>query len=845
MIHVLHTVVYLVLVLPACSTEEPSCKFQERFQLSSLYKKGDIILGGIFEVSAKTIAPDMSFQSKPDEWKCEGFDISIFQRAQTMVFAIEEINKDPHLLRNITLGYILYDNCVKLPVSLRAATALIGGLDGVFTDYNCQGLPPVLAIVGDPTSTNSIAISRLLGVFHIPMISYYATCPCLSNKQEHPSFFRTIPSDAFQVKAMVEIIKHFRWTWIGAIASEDDYGQYAITTFSEEIRNIACISFMETIPKVNQKPKILTILNKIRQSTATAIIIFASGVDITALVKEIVLQNITGKQWIASDGWSTSSALAKKENFPSFGGTIGITIRRGEIPGLEKFLLQVKPNFDLNNQLRNKTNQVLPSKICTGTEKLEITQTAYTNVLQLRGSYNVYKAVYALAHALHNMISCENGTGPFKNNTCANVQNIQPWQLLHYLRHVNFTNHLGETVAFDENGDVLGIYDIVNWQWTAGGYVKIQTIGSFDQSSTHGKGLFLNESNIQWNFDSGKVPVSVCSNSCQPGTRKAFRKGEPICCFDCVPCADGEISNSIECIQCPRDQWSNPGRNCCLLKEVEFLSYSDAMGITLTTAALFGASFSCMVLAIFIHHRYTPVVKANNSEMSFVLLVSLTLCFLCSLCFIGQPSNFTCIIRHVVFGISFVVCVSSILVKTIVVLMAFTATLPGNNTMKWFGVMQQRCTIFFLTCVQSLICTFWLTTAPPFPTQNTLSQNAKILLECNIGSSIGFSCLLGYIGLLACICFFLAFLARNLPDTFNEAKFITFSMLIFCTVWITFIPAYISSPGKYTVAVEVFAILASSFGLLFLIFAPKCYIIILKPKSNSRKALMGRSNVTK
>lgn len=40
-----------------------------------------------------------------------------------------------------------------------------------------------------------------------------------------------------------------------------------------------------------------------------------------------------------------------------------------------------------------------------------------------------------------------------------------------------------------------------------------------------------------------QVPVSVCSVSCLPGTRKAVQKGKPVCCFDCLPCAAGEISN--------------------------------------------------------------------------------------------------------------------------------------------------------------------------------------------------------------------------------------------------------------------------------------------------------------
>ncbi|MBN3324583.1 CASR protein, partial [Atractosteus spatula] len=514
-----------------------TCRLREEFDLYGLYKEGDIILGGMFEINFKTVYPELSFTVKPEQLRCERFDFTGFQLAQSMAFAIEEINRDPALLPNITLGYRLYDNCENLAVALRATTALISG----------EGTP------------------------------------------------------------------------------------------------------------------LLT--------------------------------------------------------------------------------------------------------------------------------------------------------------------------LLHYLARVNFMTHYGDRVSFDENGDALAIYDVMNWQRADDGAVKTVTIGLFDESAPAGQELTLNEDKIFWNFESDSPPRSVCSESCQPGTRKATRKGEPLCCFDYC----------IECFKCPQEYWSNPSRDQCVLKEIEFLSYGETLGISLTTVSVFGAFISAAVLAVFIYYRNTPVVRANNSELSFLLLLSLILCFLCSLLFIGQPLHLTCMLRHVVFGISFVLCISCILVKTIVVIMAFRATLPDNNVMKWFGAAQQRGTVFVFTVIQALICIIWLSTASPVPFKNTQYQNSKIIFQCNVGSITGFSFLLGYIGLLASVCFLLAFLARNLPDNFNEAKFITFSMLIFCAVWIAFIPAYVSSPGKYSDAVEIFAILASSFGLLFAIFAPKCYIILLHPEKNTKKALMGRA----
>uniref|UniRef100_A0A8C9QWY3 Olfactory receptor C family, q12 n=2 Tax=Scleropages formosus TaxID=113540 RepID=A0A8C9QWY3_SCLFO len=850
------------LALPSSATiiSDIACHPLGKFRLNEMQRPGDVVFGGLFEVHFLTVFPELSFTSEPEQPWCERLDPAGFQVAQTMAFAIEEINHNPSLLPNITLGFHLYDNCVKLAVAFRAAMALVSGTGSSFSDLGCTRPPPVLGIVGDPGSTHSIAISRVLSLFHMPLVSYFATCSCLSNRREYPSFFRTIPSDAFQVKAMVQILQRYRWTWVGLVVSNDDYGLYAARAFHKEVSHFGCVAFHEILPRDNNRAEVRRIVATVLQSTARVVVVFSTEAYLLPLTEELVAQQVKGLQWIASEAWATSPVFHTRQLLPFLGGTLGIAIRRGEIQGLREFLLHLRPDARPNNNMvslfwedtfgcrfkqQEEDNQ---SRICTGQEELEATKSAYIDVSDLRATYNVYKAVYALAHALHDLLSCEQGKGPFTGNTCAELHSLQPWQLLHYLERVNFITRYGDRVSFDENGDALAIYDVMNWQAAPDGSMQAITVGMYDEAMLSTNKLTLDSERIFWNFEPHTPPRSVCSEPCPPGARRAPRKGEPVCCFDCLPCADGEINNatdSSECSRCPPDFWSNEARDRCEPKPVEFLSFEEPLGMCLTATSLLGVCVCVVVLSVFAWHRTTPVVRANNSELSFLLLLALVLCFLCALLFIGQPQQWTCRLRHVVFGLAFALCISCILVKTIVVVMAFRATMPDGNVMKWFGAAQQRGTVVMFTAIQASVCVVWLTTAPPTPFKNTRYQNSRIIWECAVGSVAGFGCVLGYIGLLAAICFLLAFLARKLPDNFNEAKFITFSMLIFCAVWITFVPAYVSSPGKYSDAVEVFAILASSFGLLLAIFMPKCYIILLHPERNTKKAMMGRAATKK
>ncbi|XP_077137333.1 vomeronasal type-2 receptor 26-like [Ranitomeya variabilis] len=290
------------------------------------------------------------------------------------------------------------------------------------------------------------------------------------------------------------------------------------------------------------------------------------------------------------------------------------------------------------------------------------------------------------------------------------------------------------------------------------------------------------------------------------------------------------------CHRCPDDKWPDEKKVTCIPKIYDFLSYEkDEIVIIFIFTSILLSVVTIFILGIFIHYWETPIVKANNRTVSFILLVSTFLSFLGVFLFLGPPDDVTCMLRQIIFGILLSISLSSILSKTITVCIAFKATKPNSVWRRWIGPKTSKYVVVICSSVQVLICVFWISLRPPYREYDKTLYTDRIIIQCNEGSDIWFYSMLGYLGLLAALSFVLAFMVKTLPDSFNEAKYITFSMLVFCSVWISMIPAYLSSKGKYMVAMEIFAILASSAGLLCCIFFPKCYIILIRPNININK----------
>ncbi|XP_072263076.1 vomeronasal type-2 receptor 26-like [Pyxicephalus adspersus] len=415
-------------------------------------------------------------------------------------------------------------------------------------------------------------------------------------------------------------------------------------------------------------------------------------------------------------------------------------------------------------------------------------------------------------------------------------------QVARFIKTTYYKDSNNIEIHFKERGDLPSQLVIVHWMTKVeemnNTYKK--PVGDFNASLPENQQLTLSSDLITWKRD--QVPKGRCSE-CLPGFRKVVRESYHICCYDCIQCSEGEISNqsdSENCQTCPENEWPNDEKNICVSRNIEFLSYDDVVVFVFSVSSVLFAATCVFILGIFFWFRSTPMVKANNRNLSFILLCSLTLSFLSMFLFLGRPVDITCMLQQISFGIVFTISVSSILAKTIMVSIAFKATRPGSSCRKWVGVKLPNTVMLFCSSIQVINGILWLSISPPFQEYDMHSYPRKIIVQCNEGSTLAFYITLGYMGVLAAVSFVLAFMVRTLPDSFNEAKYITFSMLVFCSVWIAMIPAYLSTKGKYMVAVEVFAILASSAGVLFCIFFPKLYILLLKPELNTRKNMLER-----
>ncbi|XP_018097658.2 vomeronasal type-2 receptor 26 [Xenopus laevis] len=835
---------------------DPACRLSiiEAYEEYEYIHEGDVTIGGILTVNS-FIIPFTESDEGPDSLMCVSAMLQFYRQLVDFIFAIEKINNDPILLANVTLGYHIYDSCGDPRKAVRSVFQILSGTREPVPNYSCVGKRNIAGFIGDLTSDTTVPIAQILSLFGYAQISYGATGSLLSNRVAFPYFFRTVESDNSHYFALSKLLKYFGWTWVGIIIFSENNEDLKLLSHHLSNNGI-CVEFHIKIHNyntdVNYEP-----YKEIIQNSLTSVIVFCGTASM----------HMIGGLSLLSDAFSTKTIIVSftvaansqiLDYAPKlFMGCLGLLQYFSyslDSPERRLFLETIYPlKYPKDKLLENiwiryysclsedQDKNTLFAKIykhklqnCTGWERI-------SHLHQFDNKFyspRVLLSVNTMSRALHDIHVSHS-----KQALTSKI--VYKFQLHYYLRNILYDIHEDKTSVFVENGEPISQYLIYNCLLDMDGRIAVTNVGLFIPWAPSDQKM--HKGSIRWKTNNSQIPRSQCSDSCLPGYRKAPRGRTKACCYDCVPCSEGEISNitdSENCIRCPDMEWPTNKKRWCTAKRIEFLSYSeDVISVLYLMFSAILFLITVLVLGIFIKYQDSPIVRANNRSLSFLLLVSIKLSFLSVFLFLGRPVDITCMLRNITFGITFSIAVSSLLAKTIMVYVAFKATKPGSSWRKWVGVKLSNSVVLFCSSIQIIICMTWLAISPPFQELDLHTYPGTIIIQCNEGSAIGFYSVIGYMGLLAAVSFVLAFLARTLPDSFNEAKYITFSMLLFCSVWITMIPAYLSTKGKNTVCVEIFAILTSSAGLLFCIFLPKCFIILFRPERNIKLTMLGRKTI--
>ncbi|XP_041859914.1 metabotropic glutamate receptor 7-like [Melanotaenia boesemani] len=821
---------------------------QETYAPHSIRTQGHLTLGGLFPVHSRGIDGTPCGDLKKENG---------IQRLEAMMYALDQINQDDQLLPNITLGARVLDTCSRDTYALEQSLTFVQALITKDTsDVRCtNGEPPVfvkpekvVGVIGASASSVSIMVANILRLFQIPQISYASTAPELSDDRRYDFFSRVVPPDSFQAQAMVDIIRALGWTYVSTIASEGSYGEKGVEAFTQLSKEAGGICIAQSL-KIPHNPKLEDYDKIIQQLLETfssrAVIIFASEEDIRGVLNATKRANKVGNfVWIGSDSWgSKSSPIHQLEDVAV--GAVTILPKRSSIRGFDEYFTALtlennrrnvwfaefwEENFDC--RLLSASKREDSSRKCTGQERIGI-----DSKYEQEGKVQfVIDAVYAMAHALHNMHRdlCADHPG-----VCPQMEAADGKTLLKYIRNTSFNGSANTSVVFNKNGDAPGRYDLFQFQMTNSSTPEYKVVGQWVEN------LQLRLEELQWPDGGQEVPTSVCSLPCKTGERKKKVKGMP-CCWHCELCDGYQYQyDETSCRLCAYNMRPNSNRTACQPIPIIKLEWHSPWAIIPVFLAMLGIIATIFVMATFVRYNDTPIVRASGRELSYVLLTGIFLCYIITFLMIAKPDVGVCAFRRIFLGLGMCISYAALLTKTNRIYRIFEQGKQTVTAPRFISPTSQIAITSSLICVQLLGVLVWFAVDPPntiidYDEQKTINPMlARGVLKCDI-TDLQIICSLGYSILLMVTCTIYAIKTRDVPEDFNEAKPIGFTMYTTCIVWLAFIPIFFGTAQSaeklyiQTTTLTISMNLSASVALGML-YMPKVYIIIFHPELNVQK----------
>ncbi|XP_062854598.1 taste receptor type 1 member 1-like [Trichomycterus rosablanca] len=744
---------------------------------------------------------------------------------QMMRFSVEEINNSSTLLPNVSLGYEIFNRCSDTQnfPSVLALIAQNGSIPAprYFNHYQ----PKIIAVTGPHESTRSITVSQFFMMDLIPMVNYGASNYDLSNKKLYPSFLRTVPNNKVLVEIIIRIIKWFGWNWVAFIGSHDDYSRDGLKLFTQELRDYnICLAYQEILEQDSNYQSTLQTLEKLN----VKVIVVFSSVDVAKnIIKAAIKNNIRNKVWIAGEGWSMNKQIPNEPGIQNIGNVFGITEKKMSFPGFNQFIYSSRTNGDGKHSMKGKnqppqTQKRMCNQVCNNCTYIDSENIINENPTF---SFPIYAAIYTMAHALHNVLQCD-------ENGCNRNMSVYPFMLLKEMKKLNFTLN-GRQVMYDNKGDTLVAYDVVYWSLGTGSSVK--RIGSY---TTYPKISFsINNSLIGWDRNAS-VPFGNCSAQCQKGFQRQ-RDNNHACCFQCKICQRNTYVNYTQnpyaCVACNADEWSEQGSTSCKKRSILYLHYTNPLSLVILAFSVLFIVLCIAITILFLYSINTPVVKSAGGNMCFIMLASLAMSSISVFFFFEQPTMISCIFRNVMFYVFYTISISCLAVRSfqIVCIFKMAAKFPKIYRL-WVQHNGQWLVIAMFPFFQLMILVLWVILKTPDSSTNTEFYYDAIILGCSTGH-FGFKCVsVFFTWSLSVLCFSFSYMGTDLPKNYNEAKSITFSMLLFYISWSFYFTANMISADPHVQLLNAVAQLFSLYGILMSYFIPKSYVIVFQPKKNTQ-----------